>query len=299
MSKTCSRVLVVTVLVAALMMHGAKPAQAYGAFGIPPATSTAIAYWTAAVVGGAALAYLAWVNRPANQPVDWSPRGPGGWYVGLYSGVSFVPTTDWHYKVPDPTYGVPTPYPTTAQTIGFSSSPVLGAKVGYYFHKLPYLGLEGDFFWSRPSTYSQTVRLTTPFPPTNVIPGNRARFPGQEINQTTLALHLMARLGFIKDDAAPFGRIQPYVGIGPGFTTLFGNADAAKNFGIDGLVGVRYMIRKNLSVFAEFKINHQFAVELEHSKLKSLPSGPYVQQALASFDFTMETFAVGVCCHFW
>ena len=300
MQKSCSRLLVTAVLLVALLMPGVQPAHAFGAGGIPPSTSTAIAYWTAATIGIATVGYLAWVNRPANQPVDWSPRGPGGWYVGLYSGISSVPTSDWHYKTPDHTYGVPTPYPTTALNVGFSNpSPVFGLKVGYYFHKLPWLGLEGDFFWSRPSTYSQTVRLTTPFPPNNVIPGNRARFPGQEINQTTLALHIMGRLGFIKDDEVPFGRIQPYIGIGPGITDLAGNADAAKNLGIDALAGMRYMIRKNLSVFAEFKINHQFAVELEHSKLKSLPSGPFVQQALASFDVTMETVAVGMCVHFW
>jgi hypothetical protein len=300
MLKILGRLLVISVLVVALMMPGVQPAHALGAGGIPPSTSTAIAYWTAAVVGGAALTYLAWVNRPANQPVDWSPRGPGGWYAGFYSGVSIVPSTDWHYKSPDFTYGVPTPYPTTVQNVKFSNpSPVLGVKVGYYFHKFPYLGLEGDFFWSHPSTYSQTVKLTTPFPPKNAIPGGQARFPGQAINQTTIALHIMGRLGFIRDDEVPFGRLQPYAGIGPGLTDLFGNADAAKNFGIDGLIGLRYMIRKNLSVFAEFKINHQFAVELEHSKLKNAPSGPYVQQALASFDFTMETLALGMCVHFW
>jgi hypothetical protein len=77
--------------------------------------------------------------------------------------------------------------------------------------------------------------------------------------------------------------------------------DAAKNFGVDGLIGVRYMLRKNLSIFTEFKFNHQFAVELEHQKLKQLSSAgsAYEQRALASFDFTMETFAVGLCVHFW
>jgi hypothetical protein len=300
MKKSCCRLLVTAVLVVALMLPCARPACAFGAGGIPPATATAITYWTAATIGIGVLSYLAWVNRPANQPVDWSPRGPGGWYAGLYTGVSFFPSSDWHYKTPDRTFNIPTPYPTTALNVGFSNpSPVFGAKVGYYFHKFPYLGLEGDFYWSRPTTYSQTVKLSTPFPSNNVIPGNRARFPGQLINQTTLALHLMGRLGFIKDDEVSFGRIQPYVGIGPGITDLFGNADAAKNFGIDALVGVRYMIRKNLSVFAEFKINHQFAVELEHSKLKNLPSGPFVQQATASFDLTMQTIAVGMCVHFW
>ena len=58
------------------------------------------------------------------------------------------------------------------------------------------------------------------------------------------------------------------------------------------------MLRKNLSVFTEFKINHQFAVELEHQKLKSL-DGVYTQRALASFDYTMLTWAVGMCVHFW
>ena len=144
MKKSCSRLLVTAVLLVALLLPGVRQAHAFGAFGIPPSTSTAMAYWTAATIGGATLAYLAWVNRPANQPVDWSPRGPGGWYVGLYSGVSLVPTSDWHYK--SPSLPNPTPYATTALNVASSNpSPVFGAKVGYYFHKIPYLGLEGDF----------------------------------------------------------------------------------------------------------------------------------------------------------
>jgi outer membrane protein W len=285
---------VITVLVLALMGFGLqRPAAAD--FG---ATSTTIGVWSGIVLGVATLSYLAYVNRPANQPVDWSPRGPGGWYVGLYSGVSFVPSTDWHYKTPDRSYNAQTPYPTTAESIGFNASPVVGLKVGYYFHKVPNFGLEGDFFYSRPSLHEQTVTLTTPFPPNNKVPGNQALFPRQTLAQWTWALHIMGRLGFLKDDEVPFGRLQPYVGIGPGFTVLFGDVDAAKNFGVDGMIGVRYMLRKNLSIFTEFKVNHQFAVELEHQKLKQL-NGGFEQRALASFDFTMETLAVGMCVHFW
>jgi hypothetical protein len=294
MKTAVCRLLAIVIVMAVLLGPGLKPVQATS-FG---ATSTAIASWTGITLLGATAAYLAWVNRPANQPVDWSPRGPGGWYVGLYSGVSFVPTMDWHYKTPDFQFNAQTPYPTTAQNIGLAASPVFGLKGGYYFHKFPNLGIEGDFFYSRPSASTQTVRLSTPFPPDNRIPGNQARFPGQVINQWTLALHIMGRLGFLKDDEVPFGRIQPYLGIGPGFTVLYGQVDSAKNFGIDGLVGVRYMIRKNLSVFTEFKFNRQFAVELEHQKLKQL-AGPYEQRALASFDFTMLTWAVGMSVHFW
>jgi hypothetical protein len=171
--------------------------------------------------------------------------------------------------------------------------------VGYYFHKLPHFGLEGDFFYSRPSIRTQTVTISPPFPPNNRIPGSRALFSGQTVNQWTLALHLMGRLGLIKDDEVPFGRFQPYAGIGPGFSVLYGELDSDKNLGIDALVGMRYMIRKNLSVFTEFKFNHQFGVELEHQKLKQLPSGAFEQRAKASFDLTMLTWAVGMCVHFW
>ena len=294
MRNTLSRFLVIIIMVAVLLGPGLNQAHANAS----GATATAVASWTGITLAAATAAYLAWLYRPANRPVDWSVKGPGGYYLGLYTGVSFIPTMDWNYKTPDGSFNAATPYPTTARNIGLGSSPVIGAKLGYYFHKLPYLGLEGDFFYSKPSAKTQTVTISPAFPPNNRIPGNKARFPGQDINQWTLAIHIMARYGFIKDDEVPFGRIQPYVGIGPGFTVIYAQDDSAKNFGIDGLVGVRYMLRKNLSVFTEFKINHQFAVELEHQNLKTL-DGVYKQQALASFDFTMLTWAVGMCVHFW
>jgi hypothetical protein len=295
MRKTLSRFLAITIVVAFLLGPGLTPAHANAS----GATATAIASWTGITLAVATAAYLAWLYRPANRPVDWSPKGPGGWYLGLYTGVSFIPDSDWHFKQPNPQFGAQTPYPTTAQNVGLGTSPVFGVKLGHYFHEIPYLGLEGDLSFSWPSMHSQTVTLTTPFPPNNAIPGNKAIVTGQNLFQWTLALHIMGRLGFIKDDEVPFGRLQPYVGIGPGFTALYGQWDSAKNFGVDALVGLRYMLRKDLSLFTEFKFNHQGAVELEHSALQQLPPGYIKQRALASFDLNMFTWAVGMCVHFW
>jgi outer membrane protein W len=291
MKKPVVRLLIIGILVLALMVTSLRPAAA-----LSPSVSTGIASWTGAAIGIAAFSYLAWINRPANQPVDWSVQGPGGFYFGFYSGVSFVPTMDWRYG-PNPQ--APLPYNVTAQNVGLSSSMVGGMKGGYFFHSFPYLGLEGEFNFTRNYAPEQTVKISPPLPPNNRIPGTQALFPRQGINIMTLAMHLVARYGFIKDEEVPFGRLQPYVGIGPGFTVIYGQADSAKNFGIDGMLGLRFMLRRNLSLFTEFKFNHQFKVELENQKLKQLPSyGGFEQRGTATFDFTVYQAVFGMSFHF-
>jgi len=58
------------------------------------------------------------------------------------------------------------------------------------------------------------------------------------------------RLGFMKDDEVPFGRLQPYVGAGPAvFLVRFNNfsgADVSPALMVDG--GVRYMVNKKFSI---------------------------------------------------
>lgn len=287
------RIVVIAVLVAALTMPGPQPAQAAS----DGATYTAVATWTAGIVGGALLGYIAWRSRPGSpNPIDWSLRGPGGFYVGGFTGASFVPNSDWHYR---PDSQLPLPYSVTAQSVRWSTSMLGGLKVGYFFHKFPYLGLDGEFNYTRNSIPEQNVTIKPPLPNTNRIPGSSARVPSQNLSIFTFALHIVGRYGFLKDEEVPFGRLQPYVGIGPGFSIIYGEVDAAKNFGIDTMAGVRIMFRKNLSGFVEYKFNHQFDVELEHSKLKQLSgSGAYEQRGQATFDFTMHQILVGLCVHF-
>uniref|UniRef100_A0A7V6A3M9 Outer membrane protein beta-barrel domain-containing protein n=1 Tax=Desulfobacca acetoxidans TaxID=60893 RepID=A0A7V6A3M9_9BACT len=58
------------------------------------------------------------------------------------------------------------------------------------------------------------------------------------------------RLGFVKDDEVPFGRFQPYLGVGPAvFLVRFNNfsgSEVAPALMLDG--GVRYMLNKRFSL---------------------------------------------------
>jgi len=277
------------------MMPNPRPARA-----TEGAALTAAATWTGIALGGALAAYIAWINRPGNpNRPDWSVKGPGGFYVGAFVGGAFVPSMDWSF---DRSGGQASlPYPVTAENIGLRPSVVGGLKGGYFFHRFPYFGIEGEFSYANFKVREQTVTISPPLVDVGEVPnpvtGSQVRIPSQSLSVMTIALHFIGRYGFFKDEEIPFGRLQPYVGIGPGFVVIYGEVDAAKNFSLEALAGVRYMIQKNLSIFMEYNLSQQWAVELEHQKIQQLFGG-FEQRGLATFDFRKHQFVVGICYHF-
>ena len=118
----------------------------------------------------------------------------------------------------------------------------------------------------------------------------------------TMALHIMGRYGFLPDKEVPFGRLQPYFGIGPGVAVLYFQNDSCKNFSLDGEAGVRYYFTPKIVALVEFKYIKQWDVELGVQHLTSGGQrwiegfeGDYKN---VHFDFDNQKIVVGLEYHF-
>ncbi len=198
--------------------------------------------------------YALWKNR-FSQDQDAGKlgyRGPGEFYYGGFIGASFVENADWENKK-QTSIG----FPIVCKNIKTDPGPAGGLKVGYFFDSFPYLGLEGEGSIASNNQARQAIHISPPVGGTNV-----ALTRQQNMLIWTMALHIVGRYGFLQDKEVPFGRLQPYVGIGPGVGVLYFETDSCKNFSLDTEAGLRYMLTKHLAAFVEYKYFHQWDVQL-------------------------------------
>ncbi|MBM4275385.1 MAG: porin family protein [Deltaproteobacteria bacterium] len=272
------------VLMALMISYGAvaspKPASALSSGD----TLVVTAVPAASVVGVAAAGYLLYKNR-LSQPADAKGRlgykGPGEFYIGGFFGGSFVPGTDWTYQIGGQNI--------TARQMTIDPGVTGGIKLGYFLDSCPYFGVEAEGSIGNHPQPSQTVSLNPP-----LAGATTGRVSGQTLLAWTMAFHFVGRYGFLPDQEVPFGRLQPYVGLGPGLVMLYGEADLAKNFSLEVEAGVRYMFTKHLGGFLEYKFSKQWSVELESQQLAPAT----VTASKAVFDFDRHQVVVGLAYHF-
>jgi opacity protein-like surface antigen len=270
--KTVPRYLFIIVITVVFLTPGPRGAALAGGD-----TYLHIAAPIIGVIGTAAIAYGMWINRPSQQ--GQGKTIPGEFYVGLFSGASLLEKADWSYG------GL-----TNALNVYCTPAVLGGLKFGYFCPFFPWVGLEAETSFARHDVDDQTVGAN---PPVNG--ATHVRVPLDKLKVWTMALKLMGRYGFLPDSEVPFGRLQPYVGIGPGFVVVYGNADSAKNFSLELQAGVRYMMLKNVSAFVEYKFSKQWDIELEE---ESLIAGGVTYRRTATLDFDNHKIAVGVAYHF-
>jgi len=257
-----------------------------------------ITTFTWSAISLAAIAYYAYKNSPAQRAKGYPEElGPGEWYLALYTGLSYLPSADWKFASNfSPPVSTVTGLPLggsyggrTAKNIQYQPGILGGIKFGRYLDAYPWLGWETETSFSRNRIRGDQGRISPPLPggPSNLMPGS------DWFMIWALQTNLLARYGFLKDKEVTFGRLQPYVGIGPGLEIIYCRQDSAKNFAIETMTGVRYMFTPNVALFCEYKFSYQFAVEYQDFTPAKEGSG-----GTMTFDVPHHRFVIGVSYHF-
>jgi len=276
------QVLIILVVTACL----ATPGSRQTAWALSPTQINMVEISVASMAASAA-AYYIWKNSPAERAKGYPENlGLGEWYVAAYSGLSLLPSADWTLS-----HGFNPSLNGRTLSVSYKEAAILGGvKFGRYFDSVPWFGVEMETNFSRHAVPSQTSGISPPLP-------NGVR----SLNLTNdrfyiwdLQMNLLARYGFLKDKEVYFGRLQPYIGLGPGFEILYGITDSAKNFAIETMAGVRYMVTPKISLFFEYKFSYQFAVGIEQKRLTNRS----VDEGTVTFDVPHHRFVVGVSYHF-
>jgi opacity protein-like surface antigen len=200
------------------------------------------------VLCATAIGYVLWVNRPSQQGKPWPI--PGEFYVGGFIGASIPVGGSLDFNTAP---GI------KVSDIDIQKGVVGGLKFGYFCPWFPYAGLEAETNFTRNDIRSQGVTLSP-----SISGGTTGIFQAQKLNIWSMALKLMLRYGFIPDpDVSTFGRLQPYVGVGPGFVVVFSKTEDTEKPSLEVSAGLRYMLLKNVSTFVEYQFSRVFQTDFQ------------------------------------
>ena len=123
-----------------------------------------------------------------------------------------------------------------------STSPdvAIGARGGYFFQSIEWLGLEADFLASWPKVKAQALNGTGPLLVSGTVTEGHMRV-------LVPALNVMARY--------PGNKFQPYVGVGPALAIIktFDDGSTSAKVGFNAFVGIRFMLTNQFGLFTEYR----------------------------------------------
>jgi opacity protein-like surface antigen len=173
-------------------------------------------------------------------------------------------------SVPFSTGTLNIPSGTTVSDQSLTTSFMFGGKIGHYFSKARWFGLEAEIFYSTPHIKQQDITFRTSAPSTFTPSGGGpvTTFPPGEITNAQVQganFHVLtiAPLNFLF--RYPGTRLQPYIGVGPGIfiarihdpaVTQGDNSQSSTKLGLNSFIGARYYLTRQVSAFAEGKYNY-------------------------------------------
>jgi outer membrane protein W len=167
-------------------------------------------------------------------------------FMDIYGGWASTRDADIDLTITTTSFGLLTgrTYTTTEshkEKIEFGSSYTLGARVGGYWSKdFPYVGLAIDASYFKVGDEHAKI---------HVIP---------------LSVLVMLRYPLFKNEKFPYGKIQPYAGIGPSLILSIFDVDFRPNLsenlhdssidlGLDVRAGMAWQFHKHLALFGEYR----------------------------------------------
>ena len=166
------------------------------------------------------------------------------------------------------------------------NSIMYGAKLGYYFESMKWLGVETEVFNSTPNMKQQDFAITGPGIPggsvTVTVPGHDLRVLNW--SPFTVVVRYQA------------GQFEPYAGVGMGvyFSRVHdgqtGESSSDTSVGFNSQLGARYLVTKNLSVFGEWKYNR--------AHFNFSDSTPTASTRGVKGDYSANLLVFGVGYHF-
>lgn len=191
----------------------------------------------------------------------------GEWYVVGQTGVG-MPGSLSNVTVSSPTLAGGVSEARVADLDLEKGQPFYGAKVGYFFPKREWFGLETEAYTTRLLIKQQTV--------VGGVPGKvfAETMPGSDINLTTWAMNAIVRSPSLVVE------LEPYGGIGPAL--YFATHDTTQiSLGINLIAGARYFVTPEIALFGEFKYNRAM-----------------IRSQGVEGDYSAQLFAFGISMHF-
>jgi hypothetical protein len=193
--------------------------------------------------------------------------GHAEWAIDLFGGASWTKSADVDVSGRDNT-GLSVS--ATLSDVEVDTGFTVGARVGYWFESLPFLGLGLDtFFFSIPIP-KQTVASTSTFSGSlfdesiTFTPSGDAQIPDVYLPAGAFSPQLMLRWPLFVSEDAPKGRLQPYLGGGPAWAFTWDSDEPALVLG--GLVrgGIAVQVFRYLALFAEYRYSFFPGFEVKH-----------------------------------
>ncbi len=210
-----------------------------------------------------------------------SAKAQSEFYVAGQGGISF-PGSFSNVEGIGPSFGGAG---FKSSDLDLATSPLYGAKVGYFLPRLNWLGVEAEYFYTNPHIKQQPFSITTPSGQVFNRIGDK---PGAHTRMSTAALNIIVRY--------PGKRFQPYVGVGPAmyWARIAGSeiqtinnqplSASDSSLGLNVLVGTRYFLTKHIALFGEYKYNKS--------------SFEFSNNAQFKADYSANNLAVGISVHF-